>query len=137
MLITAILACSPLTNAAAVNGNIAIVDRGTCGFIDVDLTFELLQDVGWFCDDVGVTHTYGGGPIPVGTNYAYTLNVVNNDSGTERSATLTDTLPPGTFVGAWAPTGAAARRAAWSPARVPPRRGSTSPPAPPSRSPCR
>jgi uncharacterized repeat protein (TIGR01451 family) len=211
-------ACSPLTNGAAVNGNIAIVDRGTCGFIvkvknaqnagaigvivadnaagcppaglggadptitipsarvtqpdgnaikaqlgagvtatlgvdmslragansagrallaalnpvapgssishfdsshipnslmepainsdlntvanDVDLTFEAFQDIGWFRDDVGVTHTYGGGPVPVGTNYAYTLNVVNNDSGTERSATLTDTLPPGTFVSA-------------------------------------
>jgi len=26
-------ACSPLTNAAAVAGNIALVDRGTCGFI--------------------------------------------------------------------------------------------------------
>ena len=26
-------ACSPLTNAAAVLGNIAIVDRGTCGFV--------------------------------------------------------------------------------------------------------
>lgn len=26
-------ACSPLTNAAAVAGNIAIVDRGTCGFV--------------------------------------------------------------------------------------------------------
>jgi PA domain-containing protein len=26
-------ACSPLTNAAAVTGNIALVDRGTCGFI--------------------------------------------------------------------------------------------------------
>lgn len=26
-------ACSPITNAAAVAGNIAIVDRGTCGFI--------------------------------------------------------------------------------------------------------
>jgi uncharacterized repeat protein (TIGR01451 family) len=25
--------CSPLTNAAAVNGNIALIDRGTCGFI--------------------------------------------------------------------------------------------------------
>ena len=24
--------CSPLTNAAAVDGNIAVVDRGTCGF---------------------------------------------------------------------------------------------------------
>ncbi len=67
---------------------------------DVDLAFEAFQDIGWFRDDVGVTHTYGGGPIPVGTNYAYTLNVVNNDSGTERSATLTDTLPPGTFVSA-------------------------------------
>ena len=26
-------ACSPLTNAGAIAGNIAIVDRGTCGFI--------------------------------------------------------------------------------------------------------
>ena len=25
--------CSPLTNAAAVAGNIALIDRGTCGFI--------------------------------------------------------------------------------------------------------
>jgi len=30
---TAFDACSPLTNAAAVAGNIALVDRGTCGFI--------------------------------------------------------------------------------------------------------
>jgi hypothetical protein len=26
-------ACSPLTNATAVAGNIALVDRGTCGFV--------------------------------------------------------------------------------------------------------
>lgn len=67
---------------------------------DVDLTFEAFQDIGWFRDDVGVTHTYGGGPILAGTNYSYTLNVVNNDSGTDRAATLTNTLPPGLFVSA-------------------------------------
>ncbi len=28
------LACNPLTNAAAVNGNIAVIERGTCYFVD-------------------------------------------------------------------------------------------------------
>ncbi|HEV7668759.1 MAG TPA: PA domain-containing protein [Thermoanaerobaculia bacterium] len=36
-------ACSPLTNAAAINGNIAMVDRGTCGFI---IKVKNAQDAG-------------------------------------------------------------------------------------------
>ncbi len=28
------LACNPLTNAAAINGNIAVIERGTCYFVD-------------------------------------------------------------------------------------------------------
>jgi uncharacterized repeat protein (TIGR01451 family) len=213
-------ACSPLTNAAAVNGNIALVDRGTCGFVvkvanaqaagatavvvadnaagcpppalggadpsitipsgrvsladgntikaqlpapgvnatllvdltqragadpanrallaalnpvasgssishydashfpnslmepainsdlnppvnDVDLTFELFQDIGWFKLDGSLTQTDSADPVIAGTNYSYTLSGINGGSGTDRPVTITDTLPAGaTFVSA-------------------------------------
>jgi PA domain len=51
-------ACSPLTNAAAVAGNIAVVDRGTCGFI---VKVKNAQDAGAVA--VIVANNAAGAPI--------------------------------------------------------------------------
>ena len=50
-------ACSPLTNAAAVAGNIALVDRGTCGFV---VKVKNAQDAGAIA--VIVADNVAGGP---------------------------------------------------------------------------
>lgn len=50
-------ACSPLTNAAAVAGNIALVDRGTCGFV---IKVKNAQDAGAI--GVIVADNVAGGP---------------------------------------------------------------------------
>jgi hypothetical protein len=50
-------ACSPLTNAAAVAGNIALVDRGTCGFV---VKVKNAQDAGAI--GVIVADNVAGGP---------------------------------------------------------------------------
>jgi trimeric autotransporter adhesin len=51
-------ACSPLTNAAAVNSNIALVDRGTCAFT---VKVKNAQDAG--ARGVVVANTLGRGPF--------------------------------------------------------------------------
>jgi len=52
-------ACSPLTNAGAVNGNIALVDRGTCGF---PVKARNAQDAGALA--VLVANNVAGSPPP-------------------------------------------------------------------------
>ncbi|MDQ5821571.1 MAG: M4 family metallopeptidase, partial [Actinomycetota bacterium] len=54
-------ACSPLTNAAAVNGNIALVDRGTCGFT---VKVKNAQNAG--ARGVVVANTLGRGAFGMG-----------------------------------------------------------------------
>jgi hypothetical protein len=51
--------CSPLTNAAAIAGNIALVDRGTCGFI---VKAKNAQDAG--ATAVVVANNVAGAPPP-------------------------------------------------------------------------
>lgn len=54
-------ACSPLTNAAAVAGNIALVDRGTCGFA---VKVKNAQNAGAI--GVIVANNVPGAPAPMG-----------------------------------------------------------------------
>jgi Zn-dependent metalloprotease len=54
-------ACSPLTNAAAVSGNIALVDRGTCGFV---VKVKNAQNAG--AVGVIVANNVPGAPSPMG-----------------------------------------------------------------------
>ena len=54
-------ACSALTNAAAVVGNIAIVDRGTCGFVVKVLNCQAAGAIG-----VIVADNVVGDPVPAG-----------------------------------------------------------------------
>jgi hypothetical protein len=54
--------CSPLTNAAAVAGNIAIIDRGTCGFIVKVLNAQNAGAVGVIIAD----NAPGGPPAGLG-----------------------------------------------------------------------
>ncbi len=62
-------ACSPLTNAAAVAGNIAIVDRGTCTF---PVKVKNAQNAGAVAVIIG--NTLGRGPFsPSGTDATITI----------------------------------------------------------------
>jgi Zn-dependent metalloprotease len=54
-------ACSPLSNAGAVNGNIALVDRGTCGFV---VKVKNAQNAG--ATAVIVANNVVGPPAPMG-----------------------------------------------------------------------
>ncbi len=55
------LACNPLTNAAAINGNIAVIERGTCYFVDKVKNAQNAGAIG-----VLMINNVGGGPIIMG-----------------------------------------------------------------------
>ena len=68
---------------------------------DVDLTFELFQDIGWFKLDGSLTQADSADPVEPGAAYSYTIAANNGGSGTDRPVTVTSQLPAGsTFVSA-------------------------------------
>lgn len=68
---------------------------------DVDLTFELFQDIGWFKLDGSLTQADSADPVNVGASYSYLIDTTNGGSGTDRPVTVTSQLPAGsTFVSA-------------------------------------
>jgi hypothetical protein len=66
-----ILACGPLNNAAAVNGNVAFVDRGTCAFVD---KARNAQAAG--ARAIIIANNVAGGPTPVVATPDITIPVI-------------------------------------------------------------
>ncbi|HEY7547834.1 MAG TPA: S8 family serine peptidase, partial [Blastocatellia bacterium] len=63
--------CSPFTNAAAIAGNIALIDRGTCGFINKVANAQAAGAIG-----VIIVNNVVGDPIPInmgGTGFTITI----------------------------------------------------------------
>ncbi len=61
------LACSPIINGDEVNGNIALIDRGICNFVD---KVEHAEEVGAIAV-VMINNEVGGGPMEMGTPFDF------------------------------------------------------------------
>jgi hypothetical protein len=85
--------CSPFTNAAAIAGNIAIINRGTCGFIQKALNAQAAGAIG-----VIIHNNAAGAPPPGlggGPNNAVTIPTVSvtiTDGNTLRTALASGTV---------------------------------------------
>jgi uncharacterized repeat protein (TIGR01451 family) len=62
---------------------------------DVDLTFEMFQDIGWFKLDGSLGLSDSADPVNAGAAYSYVINANNAGSGTDRPVTVTAQLPTG------------------------------------------
>jgi hypothetical protein len=62
---------------------------------DVDLTFEMFQDIGWFKLDGSLTQADSADPVNAGAAYSYLINASNAGAGTDRPVTVTSQLPAG------------------------------------------
>jgi uncharacterized repeat protein (TIGR01451 family) len=72
---------------------------------DVDLTFELFQDIGWFKADRSLTAVDSVDPVQYGAAFNYVVTATNGGSGSDKPFALTITPPAGFAVGAATGTG--------------------------------
>jgi uncharacterized repeat protein (TIGR01451 family) len=88
--------CSPLTNAAAVAGNIALIDRGTCGFA---IKVKTAQDAGAIAAIIAnsAAGAFGnmGGADPTITIPSVMVTFADGDTLKANIASLNATLLPG------------------------------------------
>jgi uncharacterized repeat protein (TIGR01451 family) len=72
---------------------------------DVDLTFELFQDIGWFKADRSLTAADSADPVQYGASFNYVVTATNGGSGSDKPFALTITPPAGFTVGSGVGTG--------------------------------
>ena len=72
---------------------------------DVDLTFELFQDIGWFKADRSLVAADSVDPVQYGAAFNYVVTATNGGSGSDKPFALTITPPAGFAVGAATGTG--------------------------------